>query len=717
MLPGSSVPPPSQPEQPRLRLRRPLHASLRESAGQPFYLIEDPVRQQFYRLGVAEWQFVSRLDGTMTMAEALQSVYPNHAGGDELSTKFADSLCRWLITNQLVDPQSLPPELRASSKPPPDPPLNLFFIKIPLLHPERLVEWLLPRTKFLLSRPAFVAWFVLLVSGGYSVAANWSRFTDSATSYMSPWTWLWLWVVWLSLKVLHEAFHGLVCKKYGGTLGAAGCLLILFSPVAFVDVTSSWRFRSRWHRIYTSAAGMYVEFAIAALAAIVWARTENGMINFVAHSVVITASLTTLLFNANPLMRFDGYYILVDLFDFQNLSSVSRSYIMGRLKQFFLGAAPPIISESGWRLRVIEVYGVLSSIWKILISLSMILGAAILFKGAGIALAAFGVFCWFALPVYKFGRFIVSGNPGQPIPPRKRFVTTSFATVLAVLLFVFAPWPGGVSAPAIVQYANKQTARAATDGFVSEVRVHPGQFVKSGDVLVRLRNEELATELRTVEYELRATSIEARRLNQSGELAAYQAGLEDVKALKDKLRGLREKLDSLTITATRDGQVLNMRLNDLQGQFIEAGTTLLEVGCESEKEIEVAIAEEFVDTFTRHLGKQPRVAVAGKFVKADYCKFTNVEPSATLHLRHPALGGNNGGPLAVQAAASQSSESSPVQLVAPRIHGTVELDRDSALTLKVGQIGVVRFWDMGEMVGNRMYRNAVNWIRSKLQIS
>ncbi|MEM7313068.1 MAG: biotin/lipoyl-binding protein, partial [Planctomycetota bacterium] len=566
------------------------------------------------------------------------------------------------------------------------------------------------------STPVFIGWLILLMVGAYSVAADWTRFASSASSYMSPTTWLWLWVVWLSLKVLHETFHGLVCKKYGGTLGAAGCLLILFSPVAFVDVTSSWRFRSRWQRIFTSAAGMYIEFAIAAIAAIVWARTDSGMVNFVAHSVVTTASLTTLLFNANPLMRFDGYYILADLFDFQNLSSVSRQYINGRMKQFFLGTAPPSISEIGWRLRVIEVYGVLSSMWKILISLSMVLGAAVLFKGAGIALAAFGAFCWFAMPVYKFGRYIVFGSPGMAPPSRKRFAAAAMATILGLILLVFAPWPGGVSAPAVVQYANKITVRAATDGFVKEVLVQSGQPVKAGDVLIRLKNEELVTELKTVQFELRASNVEARKLNQSGELAAYQAEMENVKALKDKVKALRERVESLTVIAEGEGQVLNLRLDDLEGQFVEAGTTLLEVGCESEKEIEIAIAEESVDIFAQHLNERPRVSVGGRLVYAKSCKLAKVEPSASLQLRHPALGGNNGGPLAVQAAPSANGESS-FQLVAPRIHGTVELDPEAALNLKAGQVGTVRFWDLREMVGHRLYRNAVNWIRNKLQVS
>ena len=125
---------------------------------------------------------------------------------------------------------------------------------------------------------------------------------------------------WVVLKLIHELAHSLVCKKYGGRVASCGILVLLMIPMPYVDVTSSWRFENKWKRILTSAAGMLSEVFVAAIACYVWANSQPGPIQYHAGNVIITASLHTLLFNINPLMRFDGYYMLADWLEIPNLS-------------------------------------------------------------------------------------------------------------------------------------------------------------------------------------------------------------------------------------------------------------------------------------------------------------------------------------------------------------------------------------------------------------
>ena len=115
------------------------------------------------------------------------------------------------------------------------------------------------------------------------------------------------------MKAIHEFYHGLICKRHGGQVPVCGIALILFSPVAFVDVTSSWKFRSKWQRIYTAAGGMYAELFVASLTALLWANSDDGLLSQICHNVIVMASVSTLLFNGNFLMRFDGYYICLGL--------------------------------------------------------------------------------------------------------------------------------------------------------------------------------------------------------------------------------------------------------------------------------------------------------------------------------------------------------------------------------------------------------------------
>ena len=137
-----------------------------------------------------------------------------------------------------------------------------------------------------------------------TLCSDWDRFTASAEGVLAPSNWFWLAAAWLMLKVVHEVSHGLACKKYGGSVRETGMVLILFVPIFYVDVTSSWRFRSKWHRIHTAAAGMYAELGAAALALLVWSRVDAGVLNHLLYNIVLMAGLMTLLFNANPLMRF-----------------------------------------------------------------------------------------------------------------------------------------------------------------------------------------------------------------------------------------------------------------------------------------------------------------------------------------------------------------------------------------------------------------------------
>ncbi len=698
----------------RPRLRRDLRVSLRESAGNAYYQIEDPAGARFFRLGIPEWEFAANLNGKLSLAQALQSVYPKTNDETEILTaESAEGLVRWLVQNGLIDTATLPTDLRDGNAGKPKPPWNLFFIKIPLLHPDRWAARVLPWAAPLLTKSAFLVWCCLLLAGILAIALDWQRFLHSAAAYVSPNTWLPLWATWLALKAVHESFHGLVCRKYGGHIGKAGFMLILFSPVAFVDVTSSWRFRSKWQRIFTSAAGMYAEFGIAAVAALIWAYTETGFTNTVCHSVIIAASISTLLFNANPLMRFDGYYILADLLDFQNLASVARQRALQFAQLVFLGKPMPPLAMSRRRRYLLVVYGIASTCWKLLVSVSLILAASVLLHGAGIVLALIGFVSWFAKPLLSFStQFLLSWKQMTPLHRRRLIGSTSVAAALVVAT-CFLPWPLGVVAPAIVQYADLEHVRARTDGFVETVHVQAGQGVSRGDVLLKLKNEPLVAEWDQARLALETSKIESRRLQSEQHLAAAQVESENYQALSEREKGLREQVDGLTVRAAGDGMILSTGLDDLVGRFVDAGDTLLEIGDPAEKELEISVPEPYIDIFSRRVGDRPYLRVYGQARRPGEATLVKVEPSATVVLRHAAWGGHQGGPIPVQAADRRDAEA-PYQLVAPRFHGVIKIEPRYAASLHAGQLGEARFWDLSESVGRRVYRQICRWMQSKL---
>jgi putative peptide zinc metalloprotease protein len=308
-----------------LKLRDDLVITPDISGGTRCYAIEDPLRSKFYLVGVPEFTFISLLDGRTSIAGAL-SAAAQQLGQQALVEQEALAICQWLLDSQLAqtDDSAMASRLCESAEKNAERRLlghiNPLMIKIPLLNPDRLLAAIGPRLSWLLSPGFFFVWMAACLYAVYLVAVGWNHLAVSAAVILDRENWLRLAVVWVLLKLLHELAHALVCKKYGGTVPAAGVVFLFFAPLAFVDVTSSWRFRSKWHRMATAAAGMYVELFAAAIAVIYWSNSMPGLGHYLALNVAVMAGFSTLFFNGNPLVRFDGYYILSDLLEIQSLS-------------------------------------------------------------------------------------------------------------------------------------------------------------------------------------------------------------------------------------------------------------------------------------------------------------------------------------------------------------------------------------------------------------
>ena len=259
---------------------------------------------------------------------------------------------------------------------------------------------------------------------------GWNHLAVSAAVILDRENWLRLAIVWVLLKVLHELAHALACKKYGGTVPVAGVTLLFFAPLAFVDVTSSWRFRSKWHRIVTAAAGMYVELFAAALAVIYWSYSLPGLGHYLAMNIAVMAGFSTLLFNGNPLVRFDGYYILWTCFEIPNLYPSGEQYLVDLIQKFVLGREPSAQWLPPRKMAMIKVYAVASLVWRVLFFLVMTLALVGMFPyfGSLVAVLLLG-FAW-GVPVVRTVRQLVRNRSHQPINKRR----------LATSAVIFCPW-------------------------------------------------------------------------------------------------------------------------------------------------------------------------------------------------------------------------------------------------------------------------------------
>ena len=234
----------------------------------------------------------------------------------------------------------------------------------------------------------FLVWLAVIATGAAQVATDWPRFSRGFEGILARDNWLWLFGVWAVLKIVHEFSHGNFCRHFGAAVREVGVIFILFVPMGYVDATASLGLPSKWRRMIVSAAGLYAEFFVAALAAIAWAHTGPGQLGAALHNAIVTGTVVTLFFNANPLMRFDGYYLLSDALEIPNLATRGRAWFMRVLMWLLTGDAS---ARPAWpRERdewIVAIYGLASSVWQTVVLAGLLVSASALMRGGGLLLA------------------------------------------------------------------------------------------------------------------------------------------------------------------------------------------------------------------------------------------------------------------------------------------------------------------------------------------
>lgn len=693
----------------RLTLRRDLSFRRQSFGNSNCYIIEDPSTSKFFRIGDPEYTFLSILDGRTSISEAVSETATRTANEAFTETQAA-ALCSWAVTNSLASTSQSATDIRlieGSEKAVATRRrqwMNPIMLKLPLGSPDRIVQRIAPLASWMFGPLGYAIWLLVAVVGLYSVLVNWNSWTTQDRSVLARDNWLWLGLTWIILKLAHESAHAVACRRFGGECRESGMLLLLFVPLPYVDVSSAWRFGSKWHRIIVSAAGMYVELFLAACAAIVWTQTDSALIQHHAFNVIVTAGFMTVLFNINPLMRFDGYYILSDMLDMPNLATHGQQDVMHLSRRWLLGTS---VNRPSWpegRASIIRLYGMAAFVWRILICVSLTLAAESLYHGAGIVLATAAVLLWAVIPLAKFARYLSVGDPVNP-PNRGRFLAIAGATSLIVFcIATYVPYVQRLQIPAIVDYDPIVSVRAGTSGFVAKVHVESGQVAKEGDPLASLENLQLTARIEEIELAIAQSQLDATRYHRQGNLASFQIELENESVFQKRLDELREQAEQLVVRAPILGRVLSSNLGDLQGRWISSGSELLVIGNDQDRSLHIVIPQSEIDIVRDEVDRDVSIHIWGAGSRDQCGSLELIEPRGTTSLRHPALASVAGGPLAVRPATDfgqQGSQqnTSDWQLLEPHFNGRVRLTASKLGHIGTGQRGIVEFTTSRRTVG------------------
>ncbi len=716
---------PSTPEEQwlasTLSLRSELKFDTRSENGKPFVVIEDPVRSKYFQVGVEEFDFISSLDGKKAANRIVEEL--GLFNGSGVTSEQAVTICQWLVQSNLVVSEALDSSARLGSQASAIDKqkmmgwLNPISFKVTLFNPNQILSACQSAFSWL-----FSGWFLLLwlVTGGIAMNvlfASWDDLGLASAGILSGTSWISLLVFWLVLKVVHEFAHGLACKKYGGEVSEAGVLFLLFTPMAFVNVTSMWRFSSRWHRIVVAAAGMYVELFISFVALIVWSRSD-GMLADQAYNVFLMASITTILFNANPLMRFDGYFILSDLLNVPNLYPKGTGWFGDRAQALFFGTPKKTGLFAAEEATVVRIYGTMAWFWRWSISFGLIIGASVMFNGAGLLLGIIGAVLWVGLPILKQFTSLFGAEAKIPYSRiRTAFSCLAVAGGLACLFFVLKA-PATKSAPGIVQFSNETVIRAAADGFVREILVATGQRVQAGQELVRMHNDDLDTEINQMVAQWETAKIQSRIHRQDGDLSLANVEMEMVAGLEAQLSEKRAQRDALVICSPIAGRVFQRNLSDLSGSFIKRGDAVMSVAAQDTKELVVSVDQRDLESIKSNVGYDVRVMLPGRPVFTS--SIERVDPRATDQTTEPRLCASSGGPLPVKpnpnSQPGDNSEGSFV-LLSPRFDAYVSLDRSIGSQIHAGQRCQVFFSATEQSLGSYFFLATSEWLKNKIEMA
>lgn len=632
------------PERLVVTARRDLRISRRRERDEDFYFVEDPLRNKFFRLGPAEHALFAALDGHRTLAEAAADT-ASSAGPSALTQDETIYLAEWLVATGLASNEA-GAAVRTATRDDSQPPLrsvgpNLWSFRITLGSPDRWLakfDWL---GRMVFGRAFFVAWFAVVVAAMLQVLLRWSQLVKS-----SPISWGWrgamsLGFAWCLLKLGHEFGHAIACRRFGGEVGNVGLAFVLGMPSPFVDVSSICRSPDKWKRIAVSLGGIYFELFAASIAVLVWSTSHDIAVRQGALTAAIVASIGSLAFNLNPLMRFDGYFALSDLVELPNLAAAGKEESQGLLRRCVLGIDEPTTIGRAPRPIWVAWYGLAAMVWRVVVVCSLLLlGIAKLGVIGTIAISLPLLMTWLARCSLRRQDAIAPPTHG----PRNRvrqLATCSVMLCLAVGLGYFFD-PRVKELAAVVDYEPLEVVRAASAGFVRRVLVADGEHVVAGQKLLELENAELSAELARAELAIEQSLIRSRMHRQAGATTKEQAEQLQRQVLEAERNELRQRYDQLTVVAASSGTIVSHNLDHAIGRWVEKGDEIASIGDDGAKALQIAVPQRLVAAVTG-FDERAATAVVKGHRRPVAVRLTTCEPRASTRLLHPALSAEHGG--------------------------------------------------------------------------
>jgi putative peptide zinc metalloprotease protein len=566
-----------------LRMRPDLSSRQQRYHGRTFWVVKEPVGLNYFRFHEEEYAILCMMDGQSSL-EDIKDRFETEFTPQKITYQDLQHFIGMLHRSGLVISEAVGQgkqlkkrrdekkrkELLGKFS-------NIFAIRFRGIDPER----------FLNSTYPYIAWFfhpitmILCLLLGASalglVVVEFDTFRSRLPTFhefFGPHNWIYLGVTMAVVKVLHEFGHGYSCKHFGGECHEIGFMFLVFTPCLYCNVSDSWMLPNKFKRAFIGAAGMYVELLLASMATFIWWFSEPGLLNHLALSLMFISSVSTLLFNGNPLLRFDGYYILMDLAEIPNLRQKATEVVKRFMVETCLGIEQPenpFLPQE--RRFLFAMYTVAAVIYRWVVVFSIVYFLTKILEPYGLRvlgqmLAFAGFFGLLVQPLWQMAKFFYI--PGRMHKVKKHRLAATFGVVGAVVAAVlFIPLPFHVNCTFEVTPLGAESVFPGVPGQLREVLVAPGASVTEGQILARLDNIDLLLRVRELEGERAGLQAQLKSLYQQRHVDR-RVGLQIpavekmIATVEDQLADEQARLDRLEIIAPINGTIFPPRIKAAQ---------------------------------------------------------------------------------------------------------------------------------------------------------
>jgi putative peptide zinc metalloprotease protein len=700
------------------------HISLRASVkirrqlfrGSRWYVLHDPFNNQFFRLRPPAYEFVSRLSMSRTVEEVWKEVMtlePDNAPGQEDVIQ---------LLTQLYHANLLHYELPADSKKLFErykerkqkivqaALMNIMFFRIPLFDPDRLLKRLLPIVRLFISPFGAAVWIGVVAAGVKLAIDNFSQLSMQTQGILSPSNIPLLYLSLILIKSLHEFGHAFTVRRFGGEVHTMGVMFLIFNPLPYVDATAAWAFRSKWRRVLVGASGMVVEVFVAACAIFIWANTGPGVIHALMYNMIFIASVSTILFNINPLLRFDGYYILSDLLDIPNLHTQASQHLRHLVERYAFGykqSKSP--TSSGKEAFWLTFFGILSGLYKVVVFATILLFVANRFLLLGIIMAAVCAVAWVITPLIRLVRYLAT----SPRLERTRLRAISVCVVVlggCLTFLYFFPFPNSFRAPGVLEASEYVVAVNNVSGYIVEIVSPSGTRVKPGDDLLKMENKELEYLIKEAGARLNE-ALAMRQKAMSGRRADMRPIESLIASIQKQLERFYEEKNNLVVRAEIEGIWVAPNVEDYVGMWLRRGTPLGQVVNDQSFYFASVVSQQDISQVFSDAIKSSEIRLTGQSESTLQVTSYMRIPVEQTELPSVTLGLGAGGDIAVDTGdATGTSAAEPFYEV------RLGIAQDTAAALYHGRSGRVKFKLPLEPLLRQWYRKLRQLLQERYQL-